>query len=74
MRWPGFADPYIIAGIMRATLEPCAKCATRNEKENLTRCPICYKLVCEKCERSRGGKIFCSQYCAEFFFHYEDED
>jgi len=24
--------------------------------------------------RAKGGKEFCSQYCAEYFFHYEDED
>ena len=74
MRWLAYADPYIIARTMRATQEVCAKCAMKADMKDLTRCPICFKLVCQKCQRSRGGKLFCSQYCAEFFFHYEEED
>jgi len=51
----------------------CAQCKSAGEKISLTKCPICFKLVCEKCHFNRGGRLFCSQYCAEEFF-FGDED
>jgi len=58
---------------MERDLTSCAKCERLFEKLDLSRCPICFKKVCEDCARKRGGKEFCSQYCAEFFFHYDED-
>ena len=52
----------------------CEKCDDEFDEMQLIRCPICHKRVCSSCRRNKGGKEFCSQYCAEFFFHYEEED
>jgi hypothetical protein len=37
-------------------------------------CPICHKQACEGCGTSKGGKRFCSQYCAEYFFFVDDDE
>jgi hypothetical protein len=51
----------------------CSTCKAAGEKIALTKCPICFKLVCESCHVNRGGRLFCSQYCAEEFFFGEEE-
>ena len=51
----------------------CAVCKSSGEKIVLTKCPICFKVVCEACRFNRGGRLFCSQYCAEEFFFGEEE-
>ena len=60
--------------MLKPVATTCAKCEDPTSDMALTKCPICFKDVCEKCVRSKGGKEFCSQYCAEYFFHYEEED
>ena len=52
----------------------CTVCDEPFEESSLQRCPMCHKMFCERCERNKGGKRFCSQNCAEFFYHYEEED
>jgi hypothetical protein len=51
----------------------CATCSATSERIVLSRCPICHKSVCEKCLVARGGRTFCSQRCADYFF-FDDED
>ena len=51
----------------------CSKCSAKGEKVSLMMCPICHKMVCEKCRVHKSGRSFCSQYCAEYFF-FGDED
>jgi hypothetical protein len=51
----------------------CSKCSAKGEKISLMMCPICHKMVCEKCLIHKSGRSFCSQYCAEYFF-FGDED
>ncbi|MFQ5844498.1 MAG: hypothetical protein ACE5JG_05850 [Planctomycetota bacterium] len=53
--------------------QSCSKCAASGPKVTLTRCPICFKTVCEACHVTRGGRLFCSQYCAEYFFFGDEE-
>ena len=60
--------------MLKPTAEVCAKCDEILETTTQVRCPICFKNICPDCVRVRGGKEFCSQYCAEYFFHYEDDD
>lgn len=61
--------------LLEGTVEEksCAQCKTAGERIVLIKCPICFKLVCETCRFSRGGRPFCSQYCAEEFFFGEEE-
>ncbi|MGD8377302.1 MAG: hypothetical protein PVF68_14310 [Acidobacteriota bacterium] len=60
--------------MLEPSIEVCAKCDREITENTRVRCPICFKMVCPQCVRAKGGKEFCSQYCAEYFFHYEDED
>ena len=50
----------------------CSRCAAAGEKLALMKCPICHKVVCETCRVNRGGRLFCSQYCADYFFFEEE--
>ena len=54
----------------------CVLCGEKFSRYDLHRCPICHKQTCEKCGLDKGGKHFCSQYCAEYFFYggSDDED
>ena len=52
----------------------CAQCETGLTAASLTRCPICHKIVCENCRRNKGGKYFCSRFCAEYFFYGDLEE
>ena len=58
--------------MLEPTYDVCVRCDQEVDDHSKTRCPICFKIVCSDCARSKGGKEFCSQYCAEYFFHYED--
>lgn len=51
----------------------CVFCEKTFGRYDLYLCPICHKQTCEACGMSKGGKHFCSQYCAEYFF-FADED
>jgi hypothetical protein len=51
----------------------CTRCDQPIDDFTSIKCPICFKVVCRKCARAKGGKEFCSQFCAEYFFHYEED-
>lgn len=51
----------------------CSKCSA-GDKVALMMCPICHKMVCERCQFSKSGRNFCSQYCAEYFFFGDEDD
>ena len=51
----------------------CSKCAASGERVHLVKCPICHKAVCETCVFNRGGRLFCSVFCADYFFFEEEE-
>ena len=52
----------------------CVFCEKDFNKYDLHKCPICHKHVCPPCGLGKGGKNFCSQYCAEYFFFVGDDD
>ena len=52
----------------------CATCEQDFGRYDIHQCPICHKQCCSKCSTNKGGKHFCSQYCAEFFFFVGDDD
>jgi len=54
-------------------IKVCGECGAGGEKISLNRCPICFKLSCESCQFNRGGRLFCSVYCADSFF-FDEED
>ncbi|MEW5806189.1 MAG: hypothetical protein AB1756_02395 [Acidobacteriota bacterium] len=60
---------------MEKEVEECAKCKKQEDQVRLQKCAICHKLFCDGCSYRMSGRLFCSQYCAEFFFFgKEDED
>jgi len=40
----------------------------------LSKCPICFKLVCQDCAKREYGRIFCTQRCADMFFFGDDDE
>jgi len=52
----------------------CVFCEKDFSRYDLYKCPICHKQACDPCGLSKGGKHFCSQYCAEYFFFVGDDD
>jgi hypothetical protein len=52
----------------------CCSCKATDDEKRLHKCPICFKYVCEDCALNRGGRLFCSKYCADFFFFGEGDD
>ena len=46
----------------------CAGCEKTLDDGRLYKCPICFKYFCHECATNRGGRLFCSKYCADFFF------
>ncbi len=53
--------------------EYCEVCGRAEKWMELFKCPMCHKHVCDKCHYGMGGKIFCSDSCAnEFFWGGED--
>ena len=57
----------------RMQSDECSRCSQSDPRMTLSKCPICYKLVCEQCQYSKGGRLFCGQYCADYFFFGEEE-
>ncbi len=47
----------------------CIHCEKSFSRFDLHVCPICHKQSCGGCSVSRGGKHFCSQFCAQYFFY-----
>lgn len=52
----------------------CSRCGESGPEIDVTKCPICYKLVCHRCAVAISGRPFCSQSCADYFFHGDEED
>ncbi len=51
----------------------CTVCGVSARRKALKKCPICFREFCETCGVSRSGRRFCGAFCADYFFH-EDED
>ncbi len=52
----------------------CTVCQKDEQEVTLSKCPICFKPVCQDCGRREYGRVFCSQRCAHLFFFGDDED
>ena len=53
----------------------CSGCGNVFDYYKLIKCPMCYKMVCNECKAIIGGRPFCGEVCANyFFFGGEDED
>jgi hypothetical protein len=46
----------------------------RDEEKRVNKCPICFKLVCDRCSHRTMGRDFCSKRCADQFFFGDDDD
>jgi hypothetical protein len=57
----------------RMPSDECSRCSSSDPRMTLSRCPICHKLFCDKCQYAKGGRVFCAQYCADYFFFGDDE-
>ena len=51
----------------------CCNCNTSDEETELKKCPICFKFFCGECATNRGGRLFCSKHCADFYFYGDEE-
>jgi hypothetical protein len=52
----------------------CYMCKKTDDQVRLHKCPICFKHYCEEHAVRRSGMWFCSEGCAEYFFHGEPDD
>lgn len=52
----------------------CYQCHKSDNETKLRKCVICHKKFCENCGHKMSGRIFCSRYCAEYFFHSREEE
>ncbi len=52
----------------------CVFCEKDFSRYDVRRCPICHKQACESCGTNKGGKYFCSQICADYFFFGDEDD
>jgi hypothetical protein len=52
----------------------CVTCQKDEREVTLSKCPICFKLICVECAQHAYGRTFCSQRCANLFFFGDDED
>ncbi len=51
----------------------CSICGVSDEERSLKKCPICFKHFCDECATNRGGRLFCSKICSDYFFFGEEE-
>lgn len=49
-------------------MKECYNCHTTDEETTIHKCVMCFKLFCENCGESRGGRWFCSKNCCDYFF------
>ncbi|MFH1176726.1 MAG: hypothetical protein V1750_04905 [Acidobacteriota bacterium] len=52
----------------------CIKCGRENPFWAVGSCVICGNAICHRCATPAYGRSFCSERCADFFFHGEGED
>ena len=55
-------------------MQTCKECDFTEDDGFMYKCPICHKMICEDHKFVRSGRIFCSEFCAAYFFHESDED
>jgi hypothetical protein len=55
-------------------MKQCKTCAVGEDDAYLHKCPICHKMICDDHKYVRSGRVFCSEFCAAYFFHEGDED
>ncbi len=63
------AEPEEDDGINR-----CKTCKAKQSEKFLTLCVVCKKYFCDPDSYPYGGKVFCSNTCANLFFFGEDDD
>ncbi len=51
----------------------CSVCHVSDEEVDLKKCAICFYRFCEDCATNRGGRLFCSKHCSDFFFFGDEE-
>ncbi len=51
----------------------CYQCHETDEEKDIKKCVICFRHFCNDCGSDRGGRMFCSKHCSDFFF-FGDED
>lgn len=52
----------------------CVVCKKGEGEVHLIRCSICFKHFCDEHAYIKSGRKFCSEGCAEFFFHIDPDD
>jgi hypothetical protein len=55
-------------------MHQCKECAVAEDDAYLHKCPICHSYICDEHKFMRSGRVFCSSFCAAYFFHEGDED
>ena len=53
--------------------DKCFHCGVSDDERPLTKCVICFHYYCKECEFDRGGRVFYSKHCYEFFFFAVEE-
>lgn len=54
--------------------QTCHECGKDDRDTRVRKCPICFKFFCEEHAYQRSGLWFCSNGCAEYFFHVDPDD
>ena len=52
----------------------CVTCKIEDVERRLSKCPICFKWVCEECAVRAFGRQFCAKKCADAFFFGDDDE
>ena len=52
----------------------CVNCKIDDAERRLSKCPICFKWVCEECAVRSYGRQFCAKKCADAFFFGDDDE
>jgi len=55
-------------------ISECWRCGTKEAADDIVMCPTCHRGVCRHCSVKISGRGFCSQSCADYFFHGDDDD
>jgi len=52
----------------------CVHCKKSETEVTLYKCEICFRHYCDDHGYLMSGRKFCSQYCAEYFFHSDPDE
>ncbi len=55
-------------------MKECKECGLKEDDGYLVKCPICHKMICDAHKYVRSGRVFCSEFCAAYFFYGGDDD